>query len=193
TTLVPYTTIFRSFCEGSAVPALPTTSNNGIAGTWAPSTISNTASGSYVFTPTTPCASSYTLNVTITNSTVPTFSIPTTFCEGSTVPALPTTSNNGIAGTWTPSVISNTVSGSYVFTPSTTCASSYTLNVTITGATVPTFNIANNFCEGSTVPSLPTTSDNGITGTWSPSVISNAASGSYVFTPSNACATAYTL
>src|SRR5690606_31404855 len=132
--------------------------NNGIAGTWTPSVISNTVSGSYVFTPSTTCASSYTLNVTITGATVPTFNIANNFCEGSTVPSLPTTSDNGITGTWSPSVISNAASGSYVFTPSNACATAYTLNVTITSATVPTFNIANNFCEGSTVPSLPTTS-----------------------------------
>src|SRR5690606_8244078 len=124
-------------------------------------------------TPSTACASSYTLNVTITNSIVPTFSLVTTFCEGSAVPTLPTTSNNGIAGTWTPSVISNTASGSYVFTPSTACASSYTLNVTITNSIVPTFSLTTTFCEGSAVPTLPTTSNNGITGAWTPSVISN--------------------
>jgi hypothetical protein len=36
---------------------------------------------------------------------------------GATAPLLPAVSNNGIAGDWTPSVISNTESGVYTFTP----------------------------------------------------------------------------
>ncbi len=188
----PVFSLPTTFCAGATVPVLPATSDNGIAGTWNPSAISNTASGSYVFTPSV-CGSTFTLNVTINNPAVPAFSIPTTFCAGSTIPALPATSNNGISGTWNPSAISNTTSGSYVFTPSAACASIFTLNVTITNPVTPTFSIPTAFCSGSAVPALPTTSNNGVTGTWSPSAISNTNSAAYVFTPSVACAPAFTL
>ncbi|MFN3639857.1 MAG: hypothetical protein ACK4UK_02970, partial [Flavobacterium sp.] len=184
-----------SFCQNTTVPILPLVSDNGIGGTWSPSVISNQSSGSYVFTPTAgQCADSFTLNVTITPVSVPTFSIATTFCQNATVPALPLVSVNGINGTWSPSVISNQGSGSYVFTPNVgQCSESITLDVTITPVSVPTFSIASTFCENASVPALPLVSDNGINGTWSPSVISNQNSGSYVFTPNaGQCSASFT-
>jgi gliding motility-associated-like protein len=174
-----------SICNGATAPLLPTTSDNGVTGTWSPSTVSNTADGSYTFTPTAGlCALPVTVNVTVTPNTVPSFSIITTICNGATAPLLPTTSNNGVTGTWSPSTVSNTASGSYSFTPTAgQCALPITINVTVTPNTTPTFSFATSFCSGATAPLLPTTSDNGVTGTWSPSTISNTASGSYTFTP----------
>ncbi|MFY0482826.1 T9SS type B sorting domain-containing protein [Flavobacterium sp. PLA-1-15] len=192
----PTFTLANTYCNGAAVPALPTTSDNGITGTWSPATINNTANGNYVFTPAAgQCASNFTLTVTITNNTTPTFTLANTYCNGATVPALPTTSDNGITGTWSPATISNTANGNYVFTPTAgQCASNFTLTVTITNNTTPTFTLANTYCNGATVPALPTTSDNGITGTWSPATISNTANGNYVFTPTaGQCASTFTL
>jgi hypothetical protein len=57
------------------------------------------------------------VSVTVSGSSAPTFSLPTSICSGATVPILPTTSNNGISGNWSPSTISNTISNTYVFTP----------------------------------------------------------------------------
>lgn len=39
-------------CYGSVPPVLPATSLNGVTGTWSPSTVSNTSSATYTFTPT---------------------------------------------------------------------------------------------------------------------------------------------
>jgi len=47
----------------------------------------------------------------------------------------------------------------------------------------PTFNAIAPICAGDSAPTLPTTSNNNITGTWSPAVIDNTASGTYTFTP----------
>ncbi|WP_320814681.1 gliding motility-associated C-terminal domain-containing protein [Flavobacterium sp.] len=53
-------------CSGSTAPVLSNTSNNGIAGTWFPATVSNTASGTYTFTPNVgQCASVTTLDVEV--------------------------------------------------------------------------------------------------------------------------------
>ena len=194
--VTPTFSIANTLCQGSTAPTLPTTSTNGIVGTWNPSLINNTTSGSYVFTPNAgQCATSFTFNVTVSSSITPTFSIATTICSGSTAPTLPTTSSNGIAGTWNPSVINNTTNGSYVFTPNTgQCATSFTLNVTVSNSITPTFSIANTLCSGTVAPTLPTTSTNGIVGTWNPSVINNTTNGSYVFTPNTGqCATSFTL
>ena len=54
-------------CSGSTAPTLNGTSPNGVNGTWLPATISNTADGSYVFTPNAgQCALPQTLAVTVT-------------------------------------------------------------------------------------------------------------------------------
>ncbi len=135
-------------------------------------------------------------NITLVGNTIaPTFNLSNSFCQGATVPDLPTTSINNISGTWLPSVISNQNSGSYVFTPNANqCANGFTLNTTILQSITPTFNLANTFCAGANVPVLPTTSSNFIAGTWLPSVISNQNSGTYVFTPNaNQCALPFNL
>ncbi len=185
-----------TLCIGEPAPALNTSSPNGITGTWSPSTIDNTASGNYTFTPNpNQCASPVTLTVTVTNTIVPDFDTTLTLCNGETAPALNTTSPNGINGTWSPSVINNTSSGNYVFTPAPNqCSSPVTLAVTVTTTIVPDFNTVLTLCSGITAPTLNTISPNGITGTWSPSTIDNSTGGNYVFTPDpNQCASPVTL
>jgi len=127
-----------------------------------------------------------TLQKVITLASVtPTFNPIPAFCQGSTPPVLPTTSTNGITGTWNPSTVSNTTSGNYTFTPTAgQCATNVSVTTTVTTATItPTFNTIPVLCQGSTPPVLPTTSTNGITGTWNPSIISTTISGNYTFTP----------
>ena len=185
-----------SICTGSTAPVLNATSPNGITGTWNPAVVSNTASGSYVFTPNAgQCATNMTLNVTVTNGITPNFPTALSICTGSTAPVLNATSPNGITGTWNPAVVSNTASGSYVFTPNAgQCATNMTLNVTVTNGITPNFPTVLSICTGSTAPLLNATSPNGITGTWNPAVVSNTASGSYVFTPNaGQCGTSMTL
>jgi surface protein len=58
-------------------------------------------------------------------------SIPTTYCNGATIPALPTTSTNGITGTWSPA-LNNLATTMYIFTPNIGCGIS-TLTITIQG------------------------------------------------------------
>uniref|UniRef100_UPI0030CA341B Ig-like domain-containing protein n=1 Tax=uncultured Flavobacterium sp. TaxID=165435 RepID=UPI0030CA341B len=61
-------------------------------------------------------------------------------CSGTTAPTLSLTSSNGIAGTWLPSVVDNTASGTYAFTPDAgQCGFGTTLNVSVTAsAATPT-------------------------------------------------------
>jgi gliding motility-associated-like protein len=189
-----------SVCSGGAVPALPTTSTNGITGTWSPATVSNTASGTYTFTPTAgQCATTATFTVTVNPNITPTFSFGTTLsiCDGGTVPALPATSTNSITGTWSPSTVSNTTGGTYTFTPTAgQCAVPTTFTVTVNPILTPTFSFGAtlSICNGAAAPALPNTSTNGIAGTWSPATISNTTSGTYTFTPNaGQCGTTATL
>ncbi len=185
-----------AFCAGTTAPVLPTTSTNSITGTWNPSTVSNTASGSYTFTPTAgQCANTASLSVTVNQPVTPTFNAVPAFCAGTTAPVLPTTSTNSITGTWNPSTVSNTASGSYTFTPTAgQCANTASLSVTVNPLITPVFNAEPPVCSGSPAPLLPTTSLNTITGTWSPDPVSNTISGTYTFTPTaGQCATTTTL
>lgn len=193
---VPAFNPIPAFCQGSAAPTLSTTSTNGITGTWSPATVSNTASGTYTFTPSAgQCATTASLAITVTPQTVPTFTAIPAFCQGGTAPALPGTSTNGIAGTWSPATISNMASGTYTFTPNAgVCATTASLSVTINMPVTPTFTAIPAFCQGTAAPTLPGSSNNGFTGTWSPATVSNTASGTYTFTPTaGQCATTASL
>ncbi|NUY79276.1 T9SS type B sorting domain-containing protein [Flavobacterium sp. MAH-1] len=194
--IVPDFATSLTICQNDAVPTLANVSPNGVSGSWNPSTISNTASGSYIFTPNAgQCASAVTLNVSVTNSIVPDFVTSLTICENDAVPTLNSVSPNGITGSWNPSTISNTASGSYIFTPNAgQCASAVTLSVSVTNPIVPNFATSLTICENDAVPTLANVSPNGVSGSWNPSVISNIASGTYIFTPNaGQCASAVTL
>ena len=190
--ITPAFAAIPSICSGAAAPVLPTTSTNGINGTWNPATVSNIASGSYTFTPTAgQCANPTSIAVTVTgSSTVPSFAAVPPICSGSAAPVLPTTSTNGITGTWSPATVSNTATGTYTFTPTTgQCATNTTLTVTVNSVT-PTFAVIPPICSGAPAPALPGISSNGITGTWSPAIVSNTTAGTYTFTPTaGQCAT----
>ena len=194
--VTPTFTPIGTVCSGTAAPTLPTVSTNGITGTWSPAAVSNTASGTYTFTPNAgQCATTTTLDVTVTNNTTPIFAAIPAICSGTAAPTLPAVSTNGITGTWSPATVSNTASGTYTFTPNAgQCATTTTLDVMVTNNTIPTFAAIPAICSGTSAPTLPAVSTNGITGTWSPATVSNTASGTYTFTPNaGQCATTTTL
>jgi hypothetical protein len=84
-----------------------------------------------------------------------------------------------VAGTGTHTI-------SYTYNNSLGCSVTISDDITIvTDGLLAEFNFLTDIvlCENSTAPVLPTTSDNGITGSWSPSIISTMATGDYSFTP----------
>jgi len=178
-------------CMNSVAPQLPDTSTNGINGSWSPSIVSTDTPGTttYTFTPTDGQCSEHTImNILINSSILPTFDAIGPLCLNSTAPALPAVSINGITGTWSPSIVSTETAGTatYTFTPDAgQCASSVTLDIAITPLISPTFATLGPLCLNSVPPELPTSSTNGISGTWSPAIVStdNAAIVSYTFTP----------
>jgi gliding motility-associated-like protein len=191
--VTPTFTAGGTYCSGAVVPAFPTTSTNGITGSWSPA-INNTATTTYTFTPTAgQCATTTTNSITITPNTTPTFTAVGPYCSGSSIPALPTTSTNGITGTWSPA-INNAATTTYTFTPTAgQCATTTTLQITITPLTIPTFTAQGPYCAGATITALPTTSNNGINGTWSPA-INNSSTTIYTFMPTaGQCANSTTL
>src|SRR6185295_8684739 len=148
-----------AICEGGTF-TLPTTSTNGISGTWSPA-IDNTTTTTYTFTPdATECANPTTITVDVTPKVDPTFAPIPAICEGGTF-TLPTTSTNGISGTWSPA-IDNTTTTTYTFTPDATeCANPTTITVDVTPKVDPTFDPIGPFCLNTAPTALPTISKNG--------------------------------
>jgi gliding motility-associated-like protein len=189
--ITPTFTQVGTVCFGASF-TLPTPSNNGITGTWAPAP-NNTSTSSYLFTPTTgQCATFAFMGVTVVPNVIPTFNPIAPICSGASL-SLPVASTNGIVGTWSPA-INNTATTTYTFTPSVgQCAVTTTLTVTVTPNVTPTFAAILPICSGAVLAPLPSPSDNGISGTWSP-VLNNTVTTTYTFTPdAGICATSQTL
>ena len=191
TPTTPTFALIGPLCQNSVAPTLPTTSSNGITGTWNPATINTTTLGftTYTFTPDAgQCATGATMNITISNQITPTFTAIGPLCQNSTPPALPLSSLNGITGTWNPAAINTSALGTaqYIFTPDAgQCGATVRMNITITNQITPTFNAIGPLCQNSTAPALPLTSLNGITGTWNPATINTTTIGQqhFIFTP----------
>jgi hypothetical protein len=111
-----------------------------------------------------------TMDITIGTQVAPTFTQIGPLCQNSLAPVLPNTSDNGFAGTWSPATINTATVGTttYTFTPTDPCATTATMDITIGTQVTPTFTQIGPLCQNSTAPTLPATSDNGFTGTWSP-------------------------
>jgi hypothetical protein len=184
------TPLFNSIgplCQNSTAPALPGISTNGITGSW-DGTISTANAGdfTFTFTPDDPaqCAVTATLTVTIDPQLTPTFAQIGPLCQNSSAPALPDTSINGVPGTWSPATINTANIGTttYTFTPDAgECAVPTTMDITIEEQVTPTFNTFGPYCQNATPDALPSTSNNGITGSWS-GAISTGTPGSFDFT-----------
>jgi len=170
-----------SVCEGDTINELPTSSNEGITGNWLPA-LDNTLTTTYTFTPDpNQCASTANTIITVIANSSSNFNQLDPICQGDTF-TLPSISNEGITGTWSPA-IDTTASALYTFTPdSGQCASEASMAITIIPLITPAFTQVNTICVGDTLLNLPTTSNNSITGTWSPA-IDNTSTTEYTFTP----------
>ncbi len=88
-----------------------------------------------------------TISVTITSLLVPTFTVVAPICSGTTLNALPTTSNNGVTGNWSPA-LNNTTTTVYTFTPDAgQCASTTTLTITVNPLPTPTITGPTPVCQ----------------------------------------------
>jgi gliding motility-associated-like protein len=126
-----------------------------------------------------------------------------TICENDTTFTLPTTSPNGIEGTWSPATINFTTGGTYTFIPnSDQCATNQTIEITITSATLPTFTWQVNepFADNSTITILPSIEGNyGYQLDFGPiqnsNVFTNVSSGLHTITiyDPNGCAEPFTI
>lgn len=181
-------------CQGQSLTSLPTTSLEGINGTWSPA-LNNMQTTTYTFIPNSPsCANTTTLQIMVMQISIPTFNPVAPICEGDVLAPLPTTSNNGITGVWSPA-LNNMDTTTYLFTPDAgqDCVAAATLQIEVNAPITPTFDAVDPICTGDMLAPLPTTSNNGFTGIWSPA-LNNMDTTTYTFIPNTGeCATFTTL
>jgi hypothetical protein len=142
------TPVFNSLsvaCQNDAAFSLPSTSDNGIMGSWTPA-LNLTVTGlfTYNFNPgANQCANPASVQLTVQPQVEPVFSHPTTLCQNDPF-MLPTTAQNGITGAWNPQVNSQQVGiTTVIFTPDAgQCSNS--LNQTITVNPLPSNGISQN-------------------------------------------------
>src|SRR5690554_1276031 len=189
---VPAFNLNTNICAGTDL-TLPTISNNGIEGSWSPA-FDNTQTTTYTFTPNPDeCAEPFVVTINVNDPVTPTFNPVADICAGANLNPLPTTSLNGVSGTWSPA-LNNQATTTYTFTPNASeCAVPTTLTIVVDQPIVPLFDQVASTCSGDFIAPLPTTSNNGITGTWSPALNYNQTT-TYTFTPTaGICATEATM
>lgn len=181
--VIPVFTQVNPICQGETLNNLPTVSNNGIVGTWSPD-IDNIKTTVYTFTATELCGVTANMTIVVNQKVVPIFTPIEPICEGSSLANLPTVSQNGILGSWTPSINSN-VTTTYLFTPNEgVCATQTQMTIVVNPKVNPTFDQPTPLCEGDSSLVLPVVSLNGIEGIWYPTINSNETT-TYTFTPNS--------
>ena len=127
--IVPIFDQIQPICSGVTF-SLPTTSLNGITGSWLPAN-NKISTTTYTFTPNPDQnATTTTMTVVVNPTTIPVFTQLGPFYSGDSF-SLPTTSLNGISGFWLPA-INNTSTTTYMFTPNSgSCATHQTMTITI--------------------------------------------------------------
>lgn len=121
-----------------------------------------------------------------TASVTPVFQQVGPLCAGGPAFSLPLTSTNGITGTWSP-VINPNVTKNYTFTPNAgQSATTATMTIVIHPVLTPSFTQVAPINAGEILGALPSTSIEGLTGSWSPA-LNNMATTTYTFTPNDTC------
>jgi hypothetical protein len=204
-----------AICSGATLAALPTTSTNNIQGTWSPA-VNNLSTTTYTFTPNAgQCAATATMTIAV-NPLPSNFTTSgggsycaggtglSVFNGGSTIGVNYDLKLDGnvvatVAGTGSDLHFNNlTAEGTYTIqatdqTTGCTKLMSGSATIIVTPLTTPTFTQVAAICSGTSLSALPTTSNNGVAGTWSPA-LNNLATTTYTFTPdAGQCATTATM
>jgi len=131
--------------------------------------------------PYTPCSVTLDTTIAIQANVTPVFTQIPPICMGSSLSNLPSTSNNGIVGNWSPA-INNSQTTNYTFIPnSNQCANNTQMTIEVNPLVSPLFDPVSAICAGESI-NLPNTSTNNLSGSWSPQ-INNTATTTYLFTP----------
>ena len=186
TILVPSAGNTGPYCQGNGTVTLSAV-NGGTSYTWSgPNSFNNATQNPSNGSPSTSNSGTYTVTVNfggctqtaqttvvVNSPTTPTFNQVQAICAGATLSALPTTSTNGITGTWAPA-LDNTQTTTYTFTPTAgLCATTTTMTITVNPLPSGIANSNSPFCAGQAINLTAT--DGFSTYAWSgPNSFSNA-------------------
>ncbi len=108
-----------------------------------------------------PCvAASVSYTLTVNATTTASFNQLGAYCVGATPGTLPTTSTNGVTGTWNPATISTSSAGTttYTFTPTAgLCANGTTMDVTVNAnasISLTSSNSSQSICSGAPITAI---------------------------------------
>lgn len=177
TTLVPGVEWYTALTGGTAIGTGSPFNPVGVAGSGLTDTNTPATTTFYAQFPGETCRSA--ADFIVTPATTPTFTAVAPICNGETLTALPTTSNNGVTGTWSPA-LNNTATTTYTFTPDAgQCGTTTTLTITVNA--LPTITCPGNItaCEGDVVNYTVTSSiaSGTVTLTQNTSSVATAAAG----------------
>ncbi len=204
TPTAPTFTQVADICSGDPLSPLPTTSNNGITGTWSPA-LDNTTTTLYTFTPDAgQCSNTETMTITVNTAPVITNEASTditdcvnpdgtiTITANGTSYELFDASNNSITTNATGAFTGLNAGDYYVIVTLNGCTSTSS-NFTISNASAPTAPVAGadaTYCDGDLIADLTATAGAGGTLTWydDAPLTNNIGTGS-PFTPGTAVGT----
>ena len=178
--LLPEFSLPNELCALDEDYILPTIDDQAIGGTWSVPVIApNETIGiiQSIFTPDDSCVETYTWDIEIIEPVIPEFDLDMELCSLDDVLTLPLISDNGIPGSWTqPTIDPAILAGQQVMiefqgAASEFCVQPIELLFDIIQAEDPIFDLTTRLCWLDTDVILPVTSNNGIEGIWSPSVI----------------------
>ena len=122
------------------------------------------------------------------------FGSTTTICSGTIAPVLPTISTNSITGTWSPSVVSNTISGIYTFTGACNSTLFYVTINNNKPTLIATQPINQSVCGGALATFAVSATGNNLIYAWNTgettSTISKSITGTYLATVTGSCGSA---
>lgn len=162
---------------------LPTTSLEGIEGNWTPSIVEldfyPDGFVDLVFEPIDPmCNLGVSYEIELYSGNEVTFNLPSIICSNEDFFEFPTTSSNGLNGSWeTPVIDLSLVSGTmtnYFTVNSPDCYEIYEYEFEIGDQFELNFDLPEELCLNTNEFTLPTTSLDGFTGTWSTGVFNQA-------------------
>jgi len=121
-------------------------------------------------------------------SVIPVFPIFSPICQNTLAAKLPSVSNNGISGTWSPAQINTNQGGLFIYTFMPfggQNADTITIPILIVAQINPIFSQIGPYNLNQHPDLLPSHSLDGISGTWFPPSVNTSSSGttSYIFTP----------
>ena len=171
--------IETTYCANDSVDyELPSESLEDLEGFWSPSEFTPKELGvgehTFIFIGEDPidCIQPLELTINVKEVTSLTFSLPDTLCTTELPYIFPTTSNQGITGLFTIDSLNNVFTKdtliANLFTPDlTSCVDHFTAQVFIKAPELPLFsNLESVICTNDIPYEFPTTTSNGIPGTW---------------------------